>query len=64
MDTVMEEIDKANAVQIEPMEGQLGKHVVVVVKRKGRPITGAKDSWRSIIYHFGPSMCPISSYHT
>jgi translation initiation factor IF-3 len=44
MDTVMEEIDKANAVQIEPMEGQLGKHVVVVVKRKGRPITGAKDS--------------------
>jgi translation initiation factor IF-3 len=34
MDTVMKAIDGANAMQIKPMEGQPGKHVLITVKKK------------------------------
>ncbi|KAL1969311.1 hypothetical protein VTN77DRAFT_9503 [Rasamsonia byssochlamydoides] len=35
MDSVMDTIEEANAVQVKPMEGQPGKHVLIVVKKKG-----------------------------
>ena len=34
MDSVLDAIEKANAMQVKPMEGQPGKHLLIIVKKK------------------------------
>jgi translation initiation factor IF-3 len=35
MDSVMDTIEEANAMQVKPMEGQPGKHVLIIATKKG-----------------------------
>lgn len=40
MDSVIETVKEANALQVKPMEGEPGKHVVLVVKKSEKETSG------------------------